>query len=78
MSMGNSKLNFLDASTLSFARAQNMVELSGVKLYRNGLRRNKNYFELAGGSSYRGFELPRVKLKDMYDGNPKEIDFSSS
>ena len=28
-------------------------ELSRVKLYRNDLKGNKNYFELAGGSSYR-------------------------
>ena len=28
-------------------------ELSRVKLYRNDLRGNKNYFDLAGGSSYR-------------------------
>jgi len=34
-----------------------------VKLYINDLRGNKNYFELVGGSSYRGFELPRVKLQ---------------
>ena len=34
-----------------------------VKLYRNVLKGNKNYFEIAGGSSYRGFELPRVKLQ---------------
>ena len=27
------------------------------------LKGNKNYFELARGSSYRGFELPRVKLQ---------------
>ena len=26
----------------------------------NDLKGNKNYFELTGGSSYRGFELPRV------------------
>ena len=32
-------------------------ELSRVKLYRNDQEGNKNYFELAGGSSYRGFEL---------------------
>ena len=25
-----------------------------------------------------GFELPRVKLQWMYDGNPGEIDFGSS
>ena len=40
---------------------QAWFELSRVKLYRNDLRGNENYFELAGGSSYRGFELPRVK-----------------
>ena len=36
---------------------------------------NKNYFELAGGLSYPEFEIPRVKLQLMYDGNPGEIDF---
>ena len=46
--------------------------------YRNDLRRNKHYFELAEGSSYRGFELPKVKLEEMYEGNPREIDFGSS
>ena len=35
-------------------------ELSRVKLYRNDLKADKDYFELAGGSSYRGFELLRV------------------
>ena len=29
----------------------------------NDLKGNKNWFELAGGSSYRWFELPRVKLQ---------------
>ena len=38
-------------------------ELSRVRLYRNHLKGNKNNFELAGGSSYRRFELPRVKLQ---------------
>ena len=38
-------------------------ELSKVKLYRNDLKGHKNYFELAGSSSYRGFELLRVKLQ---------------
>ena len=33
------------------------------ELYRNHLKGNKNYFELAGGSSYRGFALQRVKLQ---------------
>ena len=35
--------------------------LSRVKLHRNELKGNKNYFELAGGSSYREFESLRVK-----------------
>ena len=34
-------------------------ELSRVKLCRNVLKGNKNYFELAGGSSYRGFDSKR-------------------
>ena len=54
------------------------LELSREKLYRNDLKGNKNYFELAGGSSYRGFEFPRVKLRLIYEGNPGEIDFGSS
>ena len=33
---------------------------------------------VSGSSSYRGFELPRVKLHRMYKGNPVEIDFGSS
>ena len=45
-----------------FLMAQNMVRVSEGKLYKNDLRGNKNYFELVGGSSYRGFELLRVKL----------------
>ena len=39
--------------------------LSIVKLYKNKkncLKVNKNYFDLVRGLSYRGFELPRVKL----------------
>ena len=45
-----------------FSRAQKTwsVEWSRVKLYRNYLKGNKNYFELTRGSSHRGFELPRV------------------
>ena len=53
-------------------------ELSRVKLYRNDLKGSKNYFELAGASSYGGFKLPRVKLPSMYERNPGEIDFGSS
>ena len=29
-----------------------------------------SYLELAGGSSYHGFKLPRVKLQQMDEGNP--------
>ena len=54
------------------------LELSRVKLYSNALKGNKKYLELAGGSSFQGFELPRVKLQWMYDGNPGEIDFGLS
>ena len=35
-------------------------ELSRVKLYRNNLKGNKNYFELTRGSSYRGMLLKLV------------------
>ena len=48
------------------------------ELYRNDLKGNKNYFELAGGLSYRRFALPRVKLQEMYEGNLGEINFGSS
>ena len=57
---------------------ENQCEFSRVKLYRNDLKGNKNYFELAGGLSYRWCELPRVKLQQMYEGNPEKIDFGSS
>ena len=45
-----------------FLKAQNMVRVIEGKIiiYLGG---NKHYFELAGGSSYRGFELTRVKLQ---------------
>ena len=64
--MGNSKFNVLEAVhsfSPDFLRAQNMVRVIEGKIYRNDLRGDKNYFELAGVSSYRGFELPRVKLQ---------------
>ena len=47
-----------------------------VKLnVKNDLKGNKNCFKLAGALNYRGYQLPRVKLKLMYDRNPGEIDF---
>ena len=41
------------------AQKKTWFELSRVKLYRNDLRGNKNYFELAGGSSYRGLNYSK-------------------
>ena len=38
----------------TFQELKSWFELSRVKLYRNDQRGNKNYFESAGGSSYRG------------------------
>ena len=41
--------------------------LSRVKLYGSVLsllKGNKNYFELEGALSYRGFELPRVRVTE--------------
>ena len=37
-----------------FHALKTWFEFSRVKLYRTDLKENKNYFELAGGSSYRG------------------------
>ena len=46
-----------------FVRQKAWFELPRVILiYRNILKGNKNYFKLAGGLSYREFELLRVKL----------------
>ena len=43
------------------------------------MKGDKNYFELARGSSYRGFELLTENYKlYMYEGNPGEIDFGLS
>ena len=47
----------------TFEGLKTLFELSRVKLYINDLRGNINDFELARGSSYGGFELPRVKLQ---------------
>ena len=37
-------------------------ELSRVKLYKNYLKGNKDYFELAEGLSYLGFDLTKGKI----------------
>ena len=57
--MGNSKFNVSDASSRlsfpDFLRAQNMVRVTEGKVtYIEMIWGEKNYFELAGGSSYRG------------------------
>ena len=44
-------------------------------MYESDLKGNKNYFELAGVSSYQGFELPTVNYSKE---NPGEIDSGSS
>ena len=41
-------------------------------MYRNDLKGNKNYFEFAGGSGYRAFELPEGKIT----GNHEYINLS--
>ena len=46
-----------------------------MKLRESDLKGNKNYFNLAGVSSYRGFELPRINYSK---GNLGEIDSGSS
>ena len=48
-------------------------ELSRVNLYRNDLKGNKSYFELAGGSSYRGENYSKCMK-----GNREEIEFGLS
>ena len=48
------KFNVLDFSARFFSRLVTRLtwfELSRVELYRNDLKGNENYFELAGGSS---------------------------
>ena len=37
-------------------------------MYESDLKGNKNYFELAGVSSYRGFELPRINYSKGNQG----------
>ena len=59
----------------SLLHLKSWLELSRVKLFENDRKGKKNYFELAGGSSYPGFALPRVKLQLMYEGNRGEIYF---
>ena len=55
------------------------LELPRLKLCRDDPKENKNYVESAGGSSYRGFEQPRVKLQWKYESrNREEIDYGSS
>ena len=43
-------------------RGSTWFELSRVKYMKNDLNGNENCSELVGGSSYRGFKLPWIKL----------------
>ena len=43
-------------------RGSTWFELSRVKYMKNDLNGNENCPELVGGSSYRGFKLPWIKL----------------
>ena len=53
-----------------FLRAQNMVQVIEGEVIQK-----MTWGETKIGSSQREFELPRVKLQWMYNGNPGEIDF---
>ena len=46
-------------------------ELLRVKLYRNDVKGNKNYFKLAGGLSYQGFKL--LSLLEQDKANKRKI-----
>ena len=53
-----------------------MVRVIEGKLYRNDLKGNKNYFELARGSSYRVFGLSSVRVTESkITGNPGKTEF---
>ena len=60
------KFNVLDYTTVCFDQCHvfpSMVRvIEGKIIIENDLKGKKNWFELAGGSNYRGFELPRIKL----------------
>ena len=47
----------------TFLALKTWFEFSRVKLCKHYLKGNKNNFDLAGSSSSREFELPRVKLQ---------------
>ena len=79
MSIGNLKFNVSDAIRQLFSQLFNGSKHGSSY----DLRGNENWLELAGvqvikSSSYRGFELPRVKLQWIYEGNPGKIDFGLS
>ena len=44
-----------------FSTRASLLALAKSIHYRNDLKGNKNCFDMAGGSSYGEFELPRVK-----------------
>ena len=50
--LGCFEINSMCSEHGSFPDLSTWFELSRVKLYRNELKGKKNYFELAGGSTY--------------------------
>ena len=68
---GKFKINVSEASTpFIFPREG--------KIIKNDLRGNKNYFELPGGSKYRGFESPRGKITVNVRGKSRGNRFPGS
>ena len=59
----NSMLRKSTFFSLTFEALKTWFQLLGVKLHWNDLRGNKNYFELAGGLNYWGFELLMIQLQ---------------
>ena len=55
----------------TFRMFKTWFELLRVKLYRNDLKGNKNYFKLAGGLSYQGFKL--LSLLEQDKANKRKI-----
>ena len=72
-----------DFSTLFFPTCNSLktwFKFSRVKINTKDLKGNKNYCEFAGFLIYLhvGFELSRVKLQQMHEGNLGKFDFGSS
>ena len=60
------------------SRVYNMARVIEGKIVWKWSERKKNYFEFAGGSSYRGFELPKVRVSKCNSKCKKEIQGKST